>query len=455
MRLVQKNLMGFCARQSHLKDTDPKIYNLISAERDRQLNSINLIASENYCSNACFAAVGSVLNNKYAEGYPGARYYGGTVNVDGIEDICRERALEAFSLSKEEWGVNVQSLSGSPANFAVYTGLLETHDRIMSLDLPHGGHLSHGYQNNGKKISSVSKYFEVLPYFLNVETGIIDYEGFHKNALIYRPKLIVAGTSAYSRLIDYPKMRQIADDVGAILHCDISHPAGLMSAGLIPSAFDYADTVMTTTHKTMRGPRGSLIFYRIGSYKNKKGEEIKRDYKQRIDAAVFPGLQGGPHMHSIAGVAVAMQETRTPEFKQYQKQVLLNIRRIAEKFISNGYVLPSGGTDNHLFLLDMRSKGLTGANAELILTELNISINKNTVPGDKSALNPSGIRIGSPAMTTRGLKEADFEVIYEFIDRSTKIGQGIKSKCKEPKLAEFKKVLESEVQSSEFQKLKQ
>ena len=239
------------------------------------------------------------------------------------------------------------------------------------------------------------------------------------------------------------------------MHCDIAHPAGLMAAGLIPSAFDYADSAMTTTHKTLRGPRGALIFYRVGSKKNKKGEEIAYNLKQRIDSAVFPGLQGGPHEHAIAGIAVALKEVNSPEFKEYQKQVIANIRRLANKFMENGYNLASGGTDNHLLLLDMRNKSLNGANMELILNEINIYINKNTVPGDKSALNPSGIRIGSPAMTTRGMKESDFDVVYDFLNRSTEICRDIKSKCKEPKLAEFRKVLHESVGGTQITKLKQ
>ena len=291
---------------------DPQIHDIILGEKNRQFTGVNLIASENYCSNACLSAVGSVLNNKYAEGYPGARYYGGTEQVDKIETICQNRALKAFDLADKEWGVNVQALSGSPANMAVYTGLLNPYDRIMSLDLPHGGHLSHGFQTMGKKISATSKYFEVFPYRLNEETGVIDYETLHKNALIYRPKLIIAGASAYSRLIDYKKFRDICDEIGAYLLADMAHPAGLISAGVIPSPFPYSDVVTTTTHKTLRGTRGALIFYRVGSTKDKKGNEIKYDLKSKIDAAVFPGLQGGPHMHSIAGIAVALGEANTP-----------------------------------------------------------------------------------------------------------------------------------------------
>lgn len=312
--------------------------------------------------------------------------------------------MELFGLSDKEWGVNCQVYSGSPANFAVYTALLNPYDRIMSLDLPHGGHLSHGFQTPTKKISAVSKYFEVLPYRVHETTHQIDYEELHKMAMIYRPKLIVAGASAYSRLIDYKKFREICNESGSILLADIAHTAGLIAGGVIPGPFEHADVVTTTTHKTLRGTRGSLIMMKVGTYKDSKGKDVKYNLKPLIDGAVFPGIQGGPHMHTIAGIDVTLKEAMDPNFKEYQKQVLKNAKAGAESLLKKNFTLVSGGTDNHLFSVDMRSKNLDGGRMEALMNHLSISINKNTVPGDKSALIPSGIRIGAPAMTTRGCK---------------------------------------------------
>lgn len=310
-------------------------------------------------------ALGSVMSNKYSEGYPGARYYGGNEFIDQAEFLCQQRALEAYRLDPAEWGVNVQMLSGSPANFAVYTALLDVHDRIMGLDLPHGGHLSHGYATPTKKISMVSKYFESIPYRLNEETGRIDYDECEKFANRIRPKILIAGTSAYSRLIDYGRMRQIADQCGAYLLADMAHISGLVAGGVIPSPFEYADVVTTTTHKSLRGPRGSMIFFRKGQRSvDKKGNPINYDLEAKINAAVFPGLQGGPHNHTITALAVALKQAQAPEFRAYQEQVVKNAAALGENLASKGFNLVSGGTDNHLLLLDLKSKGVTGGKAE-------------------------------------------------------------------------------------------
>jgi len=406
-----------------LTNVDPELCTIIEHEKARQRNSLILIASENLTSKAVLQALGSVLSNKYSEGYPGARYYGGNENIDQVELLCQKRALEAFQLDPEEWGVNVQSLSGSPANFQVYTALLETHDRILSLDLPHGGHLSHGYQTPTKKISMVSRYFESMPYRLNEQTGLIDYDEMERSALLFRPKLIVAGASAYSRLIDYERIREIANKVNAYVLNDMAHISGLVSAGVIPSPFEYADVVTTTTHKSLRGPRGAMIFYRKGQRGvDKKGNPIMYDIEDKINFAVFPGLQGGPHNHTIGALATCLKQANTTAFVEYQKQVLKNAKSLAEALIKKGYSIVSGGTDNHLVLIDVkRSKGVTGARVERILELACIATNKNTVPGDTSALNPGGIRMGTPALTSRGFKETDFEQVAEFFDKAVDI----------------------------------
>lgn len=390
-------------------------------------------------------ALGSVMSNKYSEGYPGARYYGGNEHIDAVERLCQQRALEAFGLSDDEWHVNVQSLSGSPANFAVYTALLQPHDRILSLDLPSGGHLSHGYQTDKKKVSAVSAYFETLPYKLDPATGLINYDEADQLARAFRPKLVVAGASAYARLIDYEKMRQIADLSGAVLLADMAHISGLVAAGCIPSPFDHCDVVMTTTHKSLRGPRGALIFSRKGVKSvSKKGVKTMYDFGPKIDSAVFPGLQGGPHNHTIAALATALKQASSAEFKQYQEAVMGNSRALCEELMGLGYDMVSGGTSNHLCLVDLRSKGIDGARAERVLELSGLVTNKNTVPGDTSAIVPGGIRLGAPAMTSRGLGEDDFRQVGRFFDRAVQlaveakeeVAKGYTGKGK-PKLKDF------------------
>lgn len=413
-------------------------------EKLRQRKSIVLIASENYTSKSVYDALGSCMSNKYSEGYPGARYYGGNEFIDKSENLCMKRALEAFNLDPNEWGVNVQSLSGSPANFQVYTALLEPHDRIMGLDLPHGGHLSHGFSTPTKKISATSIYFEQMPYRLDEATGVIDYDRLEENAMLFRPKIIVAGASAYARLIDYDRMREICDKVGAYMLADMAHISGLVAAGSIPSCFDSADVVTTTTHKSLRGPRGALIFYRKGVRSvDKKGRETMYDLEEPINFSVFPGLQGGPHNHTITALATALKQVKDPSFPKYQAQVLKNSSKFADTLMGKGYELVSGGTDNHLVLVNLKKSAnpIDGARVERVLELANIATNKNTVPGDTSALTPGGIRMGTPAVTTRGFTEEDMVQVADFFDRAVNITHDIKTSLPTKKLKDFKAAL--------------
>lgn len=372
------------------------------------------------------------MQNKYSEGYPGARYYGGNEFIDQSERLCQKRALETFGLRQEEWGVNVQPLSGSPANLYTFSALLNSHDRIMGLDLPHGGHLSHGYQTPTKKISAISKYFETLPYRLDESTGLIDYQKMEDLAMLYRPRIIIAGTSAYSRLIDYARMRKTADRVGSYLLSDMAHISGLVAGGVIPSPFDHSDVVTTTTHKSLRGPRGAMIFFRKGVRRvDKKGVQEMYDLEGPINASVFPGHQGGPHNHTITALAVALHQAQTQVFKNYQKTVLLNAKALADRLAELGYNIVGGGTDNHLVLIDLKSKNLDGARVERVLELVGVASNKNTVPGDISAMKPGGLRMGSPAMTTRGLMPDDFTRVAEIIDRAVTLTQHLDKQAKE------------------------
>ncbi|KAJ2971120.1 hypothetical protein NUW58_g9506 [Xylaria curta] len=420
--------------EKSLVDSDPEVAEIMKKEIQRQRESIILIASENVTSRAVFDALGSPMSNKYSEGLPGARYYGGNEHIDAIELLCQKRALEAFHLDSEKWGVNVQCLSGSPANLQVYQAIMPPGGRLMGLDLPHGGHLSHGYQTPAKKISAVSTYFQTMPYRVNIDTGIIDYDKLEENAQLFRPKILVAGTSAYCREIDYARMRKIADSVGAYLVVDMAHISGLIAAECIQSPFPHADVVTTTTHKSLRGPRGAMIFFRRG-----------------INFSVFPGHQGGPHNHTITALTVALKQAATPEFKAYQQKVVANAKALENKFKALGYTLVSGGTDSHMVLLDLRPFALDGARVEAVLENFNIACNKNSIPGDKSALTPCGLRIGTPAMTSRGFGEQDFERVAEYIDQSIKI-------CKEvqgglPKEANKLKDFRAKVASGEVAKI--
>jgi glycine hydroxymethyltransferase len=412
---------------------------LVVAERERQIHGIELIASENFTSRAVMQCLGSCLTNKYSEGQPGERYYGGTEVIDKIEVLCKSRALKAFNLDPKEWCVNVQPYSGSPANFAVYTALLNPHDRIMGLDLPSGGHLTHGFYTPKTKVSATSVYFESLPYQVHPETGLIDFENLAKMAALYRPKLIVAGASAYPRDVDLKKFREICNNVGALLMMDMAHISGLVATtaqgkcALVTNPFEYADVVTTTTHKSLRGPRAGMIF-------SKKTDNIP-DIEKRIDNAVFPALQGGPHNHQIGGLAVQLLEAVTDEFHEYQQNVVKNSRALAEILKSNGHKLATDGTDNHLILLDVRPHSLTGSKVDKVCNLCHITLNKNTVPGDKSALTPGGVRIGTCAMTTRGCMEDDFKAIGEFVHRAISICVE-QQKQTGPKLVDFCKGLE-------------
>ena len=400
----------------NVKQFDPEIYDALMKEANRQEEHIELIASENFVSPAVLEAVGSTLTNKYAEGYPSKRYYGGCEFVDVAEQLAIDRAKKLFGAEY----ANVQPHSGSQANFGAYFAVLESGDTILGMNLSHGGHLTHG-----SPVNFSGKFFNVIPYGVTKESETIDYDEVEKLAVENKPKLIIAGASAYPRAIDFAQFRKIADKVGAILMVDMAHIAGLVAAGVHQNPVPYADIVTTTTHKTLRGPRGGMIM-------------AKAQYEKAINSQVFPGMQGGPLMHVIAGKAVALKEAMTDDFKAYQNQIVKNAKQLAETIKNRGFRIVSGGTDNHLVLIDVQSKGLTGKDCQLALDKANITTNKNTIPFETlSPFVTSGIRIGAPAVTTRGMKEQEMELIgnyiadvFENINDDNKIAE-IKGKVKE------------------------
>lgn len=399
-----------------LNEFDSEVYASCARELSRQRNNIELIASENIVSKAVLLAAGGVLTNKYAEGYSGKRYYGGCEFVDEVETIAIERAKKLFGAEH----ANVQAHSGANANLAVFFAFLNPGDTVMGMNLAHGGHLSHG-----SPVNISGKYFNIVPYGVDDETGLIDYDKMREIALECRPKLIVGGASAYSRTLDFKKFREIADEVGAILMIDMAHIAGLVAAGLHPNPVPYADVVTSTTHKTLRGPRGGLIL-------------CKEEYAKQIDKAIFPGIQGGPLMHIITAKAVAFGEALTDEFKEYQKQVVKNAKALCNSLKEEGVDIVSGDTDNHLMLLDLRKFDITGKELEKRLDEVHITANKNTIPNDpQSPFITSGIRIGTPAVTSRGFKEEDMKTIArlikltitDFEEKKEEIIQTVKTLC--------------------------
>ena len=394
----------------NIRQQDPAVYDAMMRELQRQRDHIELIASENFVSPAVMEAMGSHLTNKYAEGYPGARYYGGCQYVDEVENLARDRAVQLFGAEY----ANVQPHSGSQANVAVYLALLKPGDTILGMDLSHGGHLTHG-----SKASISGKYFNACFYGVDPETETIDYDKVRQRAEEFRPKLIIAGASAYPRFIDFKRMREIADSVGAYLMVDMAHIAGLVAAGEHPSPVPYAHVVTTTTHKTLRGPRGALIL-------------CKEELKKKIDSAVFPGTQGGPLMHIIAAKAVCFGEALKPEFKAYQHQTVINAAALAKALSEQGLRLVSGGTDNHLMLVDVMSKGRTGMEVQELLDMANITANKNTIPFDTQSVKlTSGMRFGTPAVTTRGMKEPEMAQIAQMIARLIDEGEGAVAQVKE------------------------
>ena len=400
-------------KMSYIKNIDTEVYNAIIEEEKRQEEGIELIASENFVSKAVMEAAGSVFTNKYAEGYPGKRYYGGCVNADVVENLAIERLKKLFGAEY----VNVQAHSGSQANMGVYVALLEAGDKILGMSLSAGGHLTHGY-----KINFSGKNYIGLEYGLNPETELIDYEAIRKTALAEKPKIIVAGASAYSRIIDFKKFREIADEIGAYLMVDMAHIAGLVAAGEHPNPMEYAHVVTSTTHKTLRGPRGGIILT--------NNEEIAK----KVDRMIFPGIQGGPLMHIIAAKAVAFKEALSPEYKEYQKQVVKNAKALSNTLTKGGLRIVSGGTDNHLMLVDLRPKGVTGKAAEEALEKAGITCNKNAIPNDpEKPFITSGVRLGTPSVTARGMKEKEVEQIAGMI---LKVLENIND---EDKIAEVKK----------------
>ncbi len=415
------------------------IFALIEQEEKRQQETLGLIPSENIASEAVREAVGSVLMHKYAEGQVGKRYYQGNGVADEVEGLCKSRVLEAFELDGEEWGVNVQPHSGSPANLAVYSALLEEGDRILAMYLPDGGHLSHGWETETRKVSIVSKFWKVEHYKTDPETRLLDYDRIEKQAVEFKPRLIVSGGTAYPREIDHKRMKEIAKKVGAYYLADVAHEAGLIIGKAHVSPFPYADVVTMTTHKTLRGPRGAIIVSRK-----------KSEVSEKIDLAVFPGMQGGPHLHSIAGIAVALSEAMTLEFAEYAAGVVSNAKVLAEGLKEKGFDVVSGGTDKHLVLIDLRNRDLSGWVVAWAMEAAGMVANRNTVPGETaSPFYPSGLRLGTALVTTRGMGEEEMKMIVDWIDRVVERVQDRQLPKDKEERAEFVRVFMEEIWEDE------
>lgn len=421
-----------------------QISDLIQKEAQRQRETLMLIPSENYTYPEVRAAVGSVLMHKYAEGYPNKRYYQGNSIADQIELECQKAALKAFSLAPDQWGVNVQPHSGCEANLAVYNALLNPGDRIMSMFLPDGGHLSHGWKIGDKKITLVSKIWDVSFYYVDKSTKIFNYQSIAEQAIKFKPKLIISGGTAYPREIDHRKMGEMAKKVGAYYLADVAHEAGLIAGGANVSPFPFADAVTMTTHKTLRGPRGALIFSR-------------KELSKSIDSSIFPGLQGGPHLHTIAGIAIALQKAQTAEFKNYARQTVKNAQYLADKLIEYGFDVVSGGTDKHLILVDLRSKKINGWFLGWALEEAGIIANRNTVPQETSSpFYPSGLRLGTPAVTIRGMKNPQMDQIANWMNNITNhLGERSISKEKEKRKIYLQQFLSEVKKDTFFKKINQ
>lgn len=429
-----------------LSEADPEVQNIIDKETWRQFTGLELIASENLTSSATMQANGSILTNKYSEGLPGARYYGGNEWIDELENLCRKRALQAFNLDPAKWGVNVQPYSGSPANFAALTALIQPQDRLMGLGLPDGGHLTHGYYTAKKKMTASSIYFQSLPYGIEADSGLINYTALASQARIYKPRLVICGASAYPRDWDYGKLRAIADEHGGFLMADIAHTSGLIAAGELNDPFEFCDVVTTTTHKTLRGPRAGMIFFR-------KGLQQIPDLEKRVNDAVFPGCQGGPHNNTIAGIATALLQACQPTWKVYAKQVIANARALADELVAHGYKLQTNGTDNHLVLWDLRPLKLTGSKLEKLCDLLGITINKNAVTGDASAQTPGGIRLGTAAITSRDMVESDSRVVAGFLHRAVQLALLVQKESGSKLLKDFVATASVEQEGKESAKL--
>jgi len=409
--------------------SDIVLDNILQKEKRRQNCSLELIASENFTSHSVLQANGTIFTNKYSEGYPKKRYYGGNEYIDELEELCQTRALEAFNLNSEEWGVNVQSYSGSTANFSVYTALLKPGEKIMGLDLPSGGHLTHGYATQTRKVSNSAIYFESKPYIVG-DDFYIDMEDLEKRVIDFKPKLLIVGASAYPRDFDYKRFREIADINGSYLMGDIAHISGLVASGLLNNPFEYCDVVTTTTHKTLRGPRAALIFY-------------KKKFKECIDFAVFPSAQGGGHNNTIAAIATALYQVNTVEFVEYSKQVITNAKFLSKCLKEYNFDILTDGTDNHIVMVNLKNKGITGSKFEKLAEMCNVSVNKNAIVTDKSALSPSGIRLGTPAMTTRGFKENEFKFVANILNKICDLTIKIQGDSSSNKLVDFVKTTEN------------